>query len=160
MIKYARLFFSVLSPSSFWFLKVEACYFTLTEDLALFAGYRRASLINFHYWLEMKKPRIFLLLSFFKHPPTILLGISPVEMKNLSTPSFLFPCALAEKWFVLWRQWNFTNNISMEKKITVCCRAGCCHSSLQPAISNDRNKTNFTCEHNCITINLHANVLK
>lgn len=64
MIKYAYLFFSFMSPSSFWFLKVEACYFILTEDLALCTGYRRASLINFHYWLEMKKTQNFLLLFF------------------------------------------------------------------------------------------------
>lgn len=63
MIKYACLFFSFLSPSSFWFSKVEVCYLILAEDLALCTGCRRASLINFHYWIEMKKkPRIF---SFF-----------------------------------------------------------------------------------------------
>lgn len=162
MIKYARLFFSFMSPSSFWFLKVDACYFILTEDLALCTSYRRASLINFHYWLEMKKKKTQNLFTFFlkKTSPTILFGISPVETKDPSTPSFLFPCALTEKWFVLWQQWNFTNNTPIEKKFMFRCGVGCCRSLLQTATSNNRNKANVTCEHNCTIINFYGKVLK
>lgn len=146
-----------MSPSSFWFSKVEACYWILAEDLALCTSCRRASLINFHYWTEMKKKtRIFSF--FFQYSPSILLGISPVEAVDPPTPSFLFPPALEEKCFELCRQCSFTNKTSTDRKCVICFRLG--SSTLTAGISNNRSKPNFIFEHSWKTISLHRKVLK
>lgn len=146
-----------MSPSSFWFLELGACYFIFSEDLALCTGYRRASLINFHHWLEMKKkkPKFFTFSSFFfffKIPSCYFAW--KISCRNNRSLYSILPVSLC---FSIKNDLYYEDNeisqkgIHWQKKYDLL-QVGCCHSSLQPAISKNRNKTNFTCEHNCITV--------